>query len=273
MGYLFQIFPDDIDHKLRVLLDIFTLLGIIRTALWLSTILIGAITGLRVHVISRLVSPLDLRSKYGSWALLTGATDGVGLMYCREFAAKGLNMIIIGRSQEKLNRVKEELTAQNGDIEVVTVLADLNDDDKEMYSRIKAEIKAEERDIGILVNNVGVMYDSPNKFLDQPESSIWQQVKVNILPVVMITRIVLPSMLKKKRGLLINMSSIAAYQPLPLMGLYSATKVSPKYCYTIFYSHKAFSHCFRFLLNGSLRAYRWSTARQALKYKHSFLIT
>lgn len=228
MGYLFQIFPDDVDYRLRILLDIFTLLGIIKTAHWLILILIGAITGLRVHVISRLVSPLNLRNKYGPWALLTGATDGVGLVYCREFAAKGLNLIIIGRSEEKLARVKEELATENTDIQVVTVHADLNDDDKEMYTRIQAEIKLEERDIGIVVNNAGVMYDSPNPFLDQSESSIWQQVRVNMLAMVMITRIVLPSMLKKKRGLLINMSSIAAYQPLPLMGLYSASKVSTK---------------------------------------------
>lgn len=233
MGYLFQIFPDDIDYKLRILLDIFTLLGIIRTAFWLTTILIGAISGLRVHVISRLLSPLNLPSKYGPWAAVTGATDGVGLMYCREFAAKGLNLIILGRSQEKLDRVKEELTSVNAVIEVVTVRADLNDDDKEMYSRIQAEIKPEERDIGILVNNAGIMFDSPNKFLDQPESSIWQHVRVNMLAMVMITRIVLPSMLKKKRGLLINMSSIAAYQPLPLMGLYSASKVSTKHLFGI----------------------------------------
>ncbi|KAH9407716.1 hypothetical protein TYRP_012538 [Tyrophagus putrescentiae] len=224
MGYLFQIFPDDIDYKLRLLLDIFTLLGIIRVAIWLITILLAAIIGLRVHVISRYF-PVNLRSKYGPWALVTGATDGVGLEYCREFAAKGLNLIILGRSQEKLDRVKEELSNGHADIEVVTVQVDLNSDDEQLYHRIEGQIRPGERDIGVVVNNAGVMYDSPNKFLDQQESSIWQQVRVNMLATVMVTRIVLPSMLNRRRGLLINMSSIAAYQPLPLMGLYSASKV------------------------------------------------
>ncbi|XP_017492452.1 PREDICTED: inactive hydroxysteroid dehydrogenase-like protein 1, partial [Rhagoletis zephyria] len=177
MGYLFQIFPDDIDYKLRLLLDIFTLLGIIRVAIWLITILLAVIIGLRVHVISRYF-PVNLRSKYGPWALVTGATDGVGLEYCREFAAKGLNLIILGRSQEKLDRVKEELSNGHADIEVVTVQVDLNSDDEQLYHRIEGQIRPGERDIGVVVNNAGVMYDSPNKFLDQQESSIWQQVFV-----------------------------------------------------------------------------------------------
>lgn len=105
-------------------------------------------------------------------------------------------------------------------------MADFNETDPSIYHTISDKIGNLE--IGILVNNAGVMYDSPNRFLDQPEDKVWQHIRVNIAGVVMVTRCVLPGMIKRKRGLVINMSSISAYRPLPLMGVYSASKVSKK---------------------------------------------
>ena len=90
-------------------------------------------------------------------------------------------------------------------------------------------IRGPGRDIGILVNNAGVMHESPNRFLDQSEESLWQHVRVNIAGVLMTTRAVLPLMVAKRRGLVINMSSIAGYQPLPLMNVYSASKKFVEY--------------------------------------------
>lgn len=225
MGYLFQIVRD-IDPRLRLLVDTFTLLGFLATGRFALRFLASALTGLRTHLWSRVVS-LDLKTKYGQWAVVTGATDGVGLEYARQLAGRGLSLVLVGRSESKLATVKAELASKYGPhIEIVTVLADLNSDDPQLYGRLQAEICAPGRDIGVLVNNAGVMYDSPKRFLDQPESKMWSHVRVNMLAVVMMTRLVLPSMVRKKKGLLINVSSIAAYQPLPLMGLYSASKVS-----------------------------------------------
>lgn len=95
----------------------------------------------------------------------------------------------------------------------------------QLFKRISSEIEPYTQEIGILVNNAGVMYESPNRFLDQPEDMLWQHVKVNITGVLMMTRVVLPGMVSRRRGLVINMSSIAGYKPLPLMGVYSASKV------------------------------------------------
>ena len=223
MGYIFQIVRD-IDPKLKILVDTFTLVGLLYVGSIFYRLFAGAFRGFRSHIWSRLVS-IDLKQKYGSWALITGPTDGIGLEYARQLAARGLNLVLVGRSQEKLDKVRDELLDKHH-IDIVTVQADLNSDDPQMYNRILREIAPETREIGILVNNAGVMYDSPNRFLDQPESKIWQHVRVNMLAVVMMTRLVLPSMVKRKRGLVCNVSSIAGYQPLPLMGLYSASKVS-----------------------------------------------
>lgn len=70
------------------------------------------------------------------------------------------------------------------------------------------------------------MFDSPNRFMDQTDESVMSHVKVNIVGVLMMTRAVLPGMISRRRGLVINMSSIAGFEPLPLMGVYSASKVS-----------------------------------------------
>lgn len=228
MGYIFQIVRD-IDPKLRILIDTFTLLGLAFTSKFFYQLILAVWQGFRTHVWSRLGLNGNLQQKYGKWAVITGATDGVGLEYARQFACKNLNLILLGRNSDKLAKVRDEILTINQNIKVVTIEADLNNDDRNMYQRIKSEINSENRDIGILVNNAGVMYDSPNRFLDQPESKLWQHVKVNMLAVVMMTRIILPTMVSKKKGLIINIGSIAGYQPLPLMGLYSASKVNKNY--------------------------------------------
>lgn len=225
MGFMFNILPDDVDPNMRTLLDVFTLLGILWMAkIWIIC-LVALTRGLRTHIISQ-IFPIDLKKKYGPWAIITGATDGVGLQYSRQLAAKGLNLILIGRSREKLHAVQLELCQANINTDVVTIQADFNTDDPELYTRIGQEIASQKRQIGLLINNAGVMYDSPNRFLDQPESKIWEQVRVNMVAVAMMTRIVLPQLVQRKRGLVVNLSSIAGYQPLSLMGVYSASKAS-----------------------------------------------
>ena len=222
MGFIFQIVRD-IDPKVRVIIDTFTLLGLIYSTKFVCGLFLTAFNGFRVHIWSR-VWKIDLKTRYGQWAVITGATDGVGLEYARTFAKRGLSLVLVARNEVKLARVKTELSALTN---VVTVVADLNSDDPTLYERISMEIDGNNRDIGILFNNAGVMYDSPNRFLDQPEDKVWQHVRVNIAAVLMMTRAVLPGMIKRRRGLVINMSSIAAYKPLPLMGVYSASKVCP----------------------------------------------
>lgn len=86
------------------------------------------------------------------------------------------------------------------------------------------------------------MHASPNRFLDQDEAGLWSHVKVNIAATLMITRAVLPLMIAKRRGLVINVSSIAGYRPLPLMGVYSASKKFVEYfSETLAYEYKSYN--------------------------------
>lgn len=108
MGYIFQLIRD-IDPKLRIVIDTFTLLGFIYSTRVVLSLLTTTLSGFRIHLWSR-VWKLNLAKRYGKWALITGATDGIGLEYAREFARRGLSLILVGRSESKLQQVKTELS-------------------------------------------------------------------------------------------------------------------------------------------------------------------
>lgn len=164
--------------------------------------------------------------------MITGATDGIGLEYAKEFARRGHSLILIGRSESKLVNVKQQIGRVIPLSQIVTIVLDLNEENtEEFYSSLRGSIRGPGigREIGILVNNAGVMHESPNRFLDQSDKDIMAHVKVNIAGVLMVTKAVLPLMVAKRKGLVINMSSIAGYRPLSLMGVYSASKKFVEY--------------------------------------------
>lgn len=79
-----------------------------------------------MHVWSR-ICKLDLKKRYGQWAVITGATDGIGLEYARQLAARGHSLILVGRNQSKLEKVREELLNKLLDKQIVLIQADLAD--------------------------------------------------------------------------------------------------------------------------------------------------
>ncbi|XP_048380037.2 hydroxysteroid (20-beta) dehydrogenase 2 isoform X1 [Stegostoma tigrinum] len=161
---------------------------------------------------------------YGEWAVVTGATAGIGKAYAHELARRGLNVVLISRSLEKLRATADEIEQQHGKRTKI-LQADFNLG-AEIYGPIEAALK--DLNIGILVNNVGKTYQTlPCYFLDAPdvEKEILDILNCNVLSVLMMTRIVLPHLLKRRKGIIINISSEAGTHPHPLITMYSATKV------------------------------------------------
>ncbi|KAK2881831.1 hypothetical protein Q8A73_022341 [Channa argus] len=163
-----------------------------------------------------------------SISVVTGATSGIGKAYASELARRGLDVVLISRSVDKLQMVAKEIEDKYGR-KTHTIQVDFTDGQR-IYSAIAAKLQG--LNIGILVNNVGMSYsDHFAYFLEIPdaEQKITQVVNCNILSVPQMTRLVLPDMVKRGTGLIINISSEVGIRPHPLLSLYSATKIFVTY--------------------------------------------
>lgn len=202
----------------------FAILGICFAGKIAATALWNILVGLRAHIWSRLLNR-NMKNEYGEWAVITGSTDGIGKSYAKELAKRGMNVLLISRTKEKLERVAKEI-GDEFNIETEIIQADFSDG-LPIYENISTHLKNKE--IGILVNNVGIMLEYPKAFNEVTERDIWGHVNVNMASVCAMTKLVLPEMLARKKGAIINIASIAASDPIPLMGIYAASKAFVEY--------------------------------------------
>jgi len=159
----------------------------------------------------------SLRERYGDWAVITGASAGIGLEFARALARDGIHCVLVARRREKLNALATELKEQF-QVEVRVEAADLaSPDGPDQVADAVADI-----DVGILVNNAGVGY--AGRFDKQDTGRLREMVNLNCVAPVVLTSRLLPGMRDRGRGAMIVSGSVAGRQPLPLHGIYSATK-------------------------------------------------
>jgi len=170
-----------------------------------------------------LCSSLNVTKCGGNWALVTGSTDGIGKAYAFALAKKGLNIILVSRTPYKLQNVAAEIEEKYSGVKTKIIAVDFAKEDSSTYiPKIEESIK--DLDIGILINNVGMSYEHPKEFLELTSTDVDTLVNVNIVSLNAMTRIVLPQMVERKKGALINISSFSAAIPTPLLSVYSASK-------------------------------------------------
>lgn len=139
--------------------------------------------------------------------MITGAGDGIGKAYSFELARRGLNVVLISRTLEKLQAVAAEIEWTTGS-SVKIIQADFTKDD--IYEYIEEKLKGLE--IGILVNNVGMLPSFlPSQFLNTSDD-------------IQMTQMILKHMESRRKGLILNISSGVALFPWPLYSIYSASK-------------------------------------------------
>eukprot|EP01087_Luapelamoeba_hula_P005320 TRINITY_DN153_c0_g1_i1.p1 TRINITY_DN153_c0_g1~~TRINITY_DN153_c0_g1_i1.p1 ORF type:complete len:320 (-),score=63.72 TRINITY_DN153_c0_g1_i1:114-1073(-) len=161
-------------------------------------------------------------AKSGSvWAVVTGASEGIGKAYAIELAKRGFNVVILSRTLKKLQEAQREINTSYPKVQVEVKDFDFGSD-KPNYAMIEDFLK--DKDVGILVNNVGVNYPYPANYLDTEPQKNNQIVDVNVKALNEMTRIVMPIMIKRKAGGIINVSSFSGVVPAPMLSVYSGTK-------------------------------------------------
>ena len=169
---------------------------------------------------------IDFKSRYGegSWALITGATDGIGKAFTFSLAKEGFNIILVSRTPEKLKTCVGELRFKYPNVKVVSLTFDFSQKVEVIhYYNDFSEILSK-YDVSILVNNVGM--GEVNSFIDISTENVYNTLIVNTLPQTLLTRMFAEKFLKRtKRSAIINLSSVAAEGFIPNFALYSSTKV------------------------------------------------
>ncbi|XP_020836056.2 very-long-chain 3-oxoacyl-CoA reductase-like isoform X1 [Phascolarctos cinereus] len=202
----------------------FQMLGTVAAAWWLLRVAWWLGHALLVYGLPQVGLGLGISlRKQGAWAVVTGATSGIGRSYAHELARRGLNVVLVSRDLSKLRREAEDIERLHGK-ETRVIQVDFSGG-LEIYETVERGLEG--LDIGILVNNVGVAPKIiPQKLMDVKNAgkSFTDMMNCNMLSMVQMTRIILPQMVARGRGVIINISSMAGRQPSPFLALYGATK-------------------------------------------------
>jgi short-subunit dehydrogenase len=150
-------------------------------------------------------------------ALVTGASSGIGAAYARALRARGERLVLVARRQDRLEGLARELGGEEWALALPTDLAA-----PEASSALEDELRARGIAVDLLLNNAGLGHTAP---LDlQPPEVLQAMVDVNVGAVVRMTRTFLPGMRERARGRIVNVASNAAFQPVPFLTVYAATK-------------------------------------------------
>ncbi len=150
--------------------------------------------------------------------LITGASSGIGLEFANQLNEFGAKLIITARNKNKLNELAENYQG------ATVIPGDLSD--KTFPSQLYNEIQSRGLDVDILINNAG--FGSIGKLLKSDLETYESMVQVNITALTQLSHLFITDMAAKGKGGIINVASVAAFQPVPYMNVYSATKAYVK---------------------------------------------
>ena len=155
----------------------------------------------------------------GNWALVTGASSGIGEQFARQLAKEGGDLVLVARSKNKLENLASELRKKHG-VKVEVIPTDLGKEGApgELYRQCQLL----NLEIELLVNNAG--FATHGLFEQISGVRQHEEVMLNVAAVVDMTHLFLPDMLCRNSGAVINVASTAGFQPLPYMAVYGATK-------------------------------------------------
>ena len=151
-------------------------------------------------------------------AVITGATSGIGAAYARYFARQGYDLVLTGHPNDAIDPCLNELESKYG-IKMQLIYADFSN--KLDIACVENAIKQHE--ISVLVNNAGFGLGKP--FWQDDIQTLENMITVHTIAPVRFIYAALPAMISRKKGIIINLSSLSSFIPIPLDSLYSATKI------------------------------------------------
>jgi short-subunit dehydrogenase len=156
--------------------------------------------------------------KLAGWAVITGASSGFGAIFADRLARRGLSLVLAGRDAARLGDVVRHVKATAPDVEIETAVADLaaNAGVEALNSRLA------DRPVEVLINNAG--FGTHGHFADLDTDRERAMVAVNVDALVRLTHTVLPGMLARRSGKILNVASLIAFQPGPYQSTYGASK-------------------------------------------------
>lgn len=174
------------------------------------------------------VLPKTTFKKYGTgkcWALVTGASDGLGAEYAQQLASKGFNVVLASRTLSKLNTIAETIE-QKYNVKTKVVAADVSEIDSAL---VKIKEAVEGLPISILVNNVGQSHSIPVPFLETSEDEMMAIININNIFTLKLTQALIPNLKAtakefKVRSLILTMGSFGGMFPTPYLAVYSGSK-------------------------------------------------
>ena len=160
-----------------------------------------------------------LRNQTSPFAVITGASRGIGAEYARALAGQGYDLLLIGRDMKRLETLRQELRpVSQGEIWVESL--DLSQ--PQSAERLHDLARSYRSEVSLLINNAG--FGRYGDFADIPMESINNMLQLHINTIVESIRLFLPAMLARKHGVIITVASVAGFFPIPYMTEYAATK-------------------------------------------------
>ncbi|XP_067934951.1 very-long-chain 3-oxoacyl-CoA reductase-like isoform X1 [Watersipora subatra] len=199
----------------------FALLGVGLCGWQLIKLICYILKAVRSFLLAPLLNLGLQPKKLGSWAVVTGATDGIGKAYAIALAKKGANIVLISRTASKLDAVAEEISAV-ANVQTKCITADFSGG-VDIYGSIYKDLEG--LDIGILINNVGMSYEYPEYLHQVPnrDETFDRMLHINIFSVTFMTTMILPQMVAKRKGAIVNIGSASCFG-FPLLTVYAASK-------------------------------------------------
>jgi short-subunit dehydrogenase len=154
-----------------------------------------------------------------AYALITGASSGIGECFARALAARGRNLVLVARSKDKLESLAAELRAKQ-EIAVEPIPFDLAE--AGAAERLAEALRERQLKIDLVVNNAG--FGARGRFWELPYERQSEMIRLNVLTLAQLTHLLLPEMVAAGRGAIINVSSTSSFQPIPYTATYAATK-------------------------------------------------